>query len=83
MNDCEIEIRIADLFAAILKRAKAILCFALILALLGAGYGLHKARNYERTETGELENVCSESGKVQQVRSTDDAAQSLQGLWHL
>ena len=57
MNDCEIEIRIADLFAAILKRAKAILCFALILALLGAGYGLHKARNYERTETGELENV--------------------------
>ena len=57
MNDCEIESRIADLFAAILKRAKAILCFALILALLGAGYGLHKERSYARTETGELESI--------------------------
>ena len=45
MNDREIEIRIADLFAAVLKAAKPILCFALILALLGAGYGLRKANS--------------------------------------
>ena len=70
MNDCEIEIRIADLFAAILKRAKAILCFALILALLGAGYGLHKARNYERTETGELENVKKPKRASRRQRSS-------------
>lgn len=57
MNNSEIEIRIADLFAAVLKAAKAILCFALILALLGAGYGLHKAQGYVRTETGETEAV--------------------------
>ena len=57
MNDREIEIRIADLFAAVLKAAKPILCFALIFALLGAGFGLHKARSYTRTETGELESI--------------------------
>lgn len=57
MNNREIEIRVADLFAAVLKAAKPILCFALILALLGAGYGLRKAKSYTRTETGELEAV--------------------------
>ena len=73
MNNREIEIRIADLFAAVLKAAKPILCFALILALLGAGYGLRKANSYERTETGELEAV----EKAQKLVETTELQLSL------
>ena len=35
----EITMRISDLLAMVLKAAKAILCFTLILALLAGGYG--------------------------------------------
>lgn len=73
MNNREIEIRIADLFAAVLKAAKPILCFALILAMLGAGYGLRKAKSYERTETGELEAV----EKAQKLVETTELQLSL------
>ena len=73
MNNREIEIRVADLFAAVLKAAKPILCFALILALLGAGYGLRKANSYERTETGELEAV----EKAQKLVETTELQLSL------
>lgn len=73
MNNREIEIRIADLFAAVLKAAKPILCFALILALLGAGYGLRKANSYARTETGELEAV----EKAQKLVETTELQLSL------
>ena len=73
MNNREIEIRIADLFAAVLKAVKPILCFALIMALLGAGYGLRKANSYERTETGELEDV----EKAQKLVETTELQLSL------
>ena len=73
MNNREIEIRIADLFAAVLKAAKPILCFALILAMMGAGYGLRKAKSYERTETGELEAV----EKAQKLVETTELQLSL------
>ena len=57
MKDQEVEIRFGDLFAALLKAIRPILCFALIFALLGAGFGLRKARSFARTEGGELEDI--------------------------
>lgn len=39
MNNKQIDVRITDLLAMLLKRLKAILCFALILGLLGSIYG--------------------------------------------
>lgn len=41
MNNKEVEIRFSDLLAMMLKAGKAILCFALILGLLGAAYGVY------------------------------------------
>lgn len=41
MKNKEIEIRISDLLAMLLKAAKGILCFTLILGLLGAAYGAY------------------------------------------
>ena len=64
MKNKEVEIRIVDLLAALLKAARPILCFALILTLLGAGYGLRKARGYTKTETGEFEAVLMAKGNV-------------------
>ena len=51
MNKKEIEIRFSDLCAMLLKAFKPILCFALILALLGGGFGLYKAMNAEKSAT--------------------------------
>lgn len=75
MNDREIEIRVADLFAAVLKAAKPILCFALIFALLGAGFGLHKARSYTRTETGELESIVKAEKAIEIAQQQLDLAE--------
>ena len=41
MNNKEIEFRIADLFAMVLKVAKLILCLMLVCALLGGAYGIY------------------------------------------
>ncbi len=49
MNKKEIEIRFSDLCAMLLKAFKPILCFALILALLGGGFGLYKGLNAEKS----------------------------------
>lgn len=43
MNNKELEIRIADLFAMMLKKARLILCLLLICALLGCAYGVFSA----------------------------------------
>ena len=41
MNNKEIELRISDLFAMLLKAAKLILCLMLILGILGGAYGAY------------------------------------------
>ena len=42
MDNKEIELRIADLFAMVLKAAKPILCVMLVCAILGGAYGAYK-----------------------------------------
>ena len=43
MISSEIKLRVPDLVAMVLKAAKAILCFLLILGLLGGAYGVYSA----------------------------------------
>lgn len=48
MENREIELRIADLFAMLLKRAKPILAIMLATLLLAGGYGMYKSLNAEK-----------------------------------
>lgn len=42
INDTEVEVRLSDLFAGLLKAFKLILCLALVFALLGGAFGVYK-----------------------------------------
>ena len=53
MNNKEIELRIADLFAMLLKAAKPILCLVLVCALLGGAYGAYTVMTADPTVTQE------------------------------
>lgn len=65
MKNKEVEIRLADLFAAPLKSVRFVLCFALIFALLGGAFGLRVAKNLKRTETGAFEVVEKDERAVE------------------
>lgn len=53
MNKKEIELRLSDLVAMLLKAAKLILCMMLILAILGGAYGAYRVVKAKPTVTAE------------------------------
>ena len=57
MNNKEIELRIPDLVAMLLKGFRLILCLTLIAALLGGAYGVYSALNTDEKERITTEDV--------------------------
>lgn len=75
MNNKEIEIRFSDLLAMLLRAAKGILCFTLILGLLGAAYGAYAViKAQPRMTQADVEaaerNVAMAEGILEKAQSS-------------
>ncbi|MBQ1502568.1 MAG: hypothetical protein IIZ35_01045, partial [Clostridia bacterium] len=77
MKDNEIEVRLSDMFAILLKAFKPILCITLVFALLGAGFGLYKGLNAEKNPTVTQDDLKAAEAEVKsaeiKVRNAEKA----------
>ena len=81
IKETESEIRIADLFAALLKACKPVLCAALILALLGAVYGAYKVYDGAKHPEVTDKDIVKAETTLQKAQSKQaDAEKALQDL---
>ena len=60
----ETEVRLADVFAMLLKAAKPILCVILIVGILGGGYGLYAATHRKVKVTKDEVNAAQTEASV-------------------
>ena len=60
MEKKEVELRISDLAAALLKRVKPILCITLAAILLAGGFGAYKAKNSKASQASDKQIEIAE-----------------------